>query len=124
MNAGDTFFLVLPFDDDHLWVVISDPSLDAQNVVAVNFTSWRADKDQACIVQPGVHPFITSKSCIAYRDARVRPDQYWNTRVESGGAKQQNAVTAALLARIRQGAKVSKFIELEKLKILEDQGVI
>ncbi len=60
MNAGDTFKIPQPETslDTHLWVVISDPAADAENILIVNFTTSRADSDKACILQPGEHPFV------------------------------------------------------------------
>jgi len=46
MRAGDTF--LLPDFDDQLWAVVSDPAIDAENVVVVLFVSWTDKYDQAC----------------------------------------------------------------------------
>ena len=65
LAAGDAF--VLPLGDDptvkHFFVVISDPSQDAQRVVFVNVTSWEEGKDDVCFLDPrrpgccvSVHP--------------------------------------------------------------------
>jgi hypothetical protein len=63
MNAGDTFIIPVPGTsyDSHLWMLISDPQAGEFGVI-VNFTSWRADKDQACIVEPGDHPLHFQKN--------------------------------------------------------------
>ena len=49
MNAGTTF--LAPSLDDHLWMVISDASLDPSRVVVVSFLSWTPRLDQTCIVK-------------------------------------------------------------------------
>jgi hypothetical protein len=45
MKAGDTFRIPALGTslDSHLWVVISDPSVDPQHVLIVNFTTRRKD---------------------------------------------------------------------------------
>jgi len=47
VKAGDTFIIEQPGTslDSHLWMVISDPNVDPHEVVLLNFTTWRADKD-------------------------------------------------------------------------------
>lgn len=64
MNAGDTVLIPLPDTSygSHLWMVISDPG-QGDECVIVNFTAWRADKDQACVVEPGMHPYVTKRTC-------------------------------------------------------------
>ncbi len=49
MNAGDTFRIPQPGTslDSHLWVVISDPVVDPDRVLIVNFTTRRKDSDPA-----------------------------------------------------------------------------
>jgi hypothetical protein len=66
MNAGDTLLIDAPGTtlDSHLWIVISDPALDPQRVVLVNMTSHRADKDQACVLEMGDHPYVSHRTCI------------------------------------------------------------
>jgi hypothetical protein len=57
IEAGDTLLVALPNTsvDSHLWMVISDPT-QSDEVLIVNFTSWREDKDQACVLNRGDHP--------------------------------------------------------------------
>ena len=61
---GETFFLANRDIDSHLQVIISDPAASPDSIVTANFTSWRADKDQSCIVEPGEHHYVTRRSCI------------------------------------------------------------
>jgi hypothetical protein len=65
--------------NDHLFVVISDPSADPDRIVTANFTTWAAHKDQSCIVEVGEHRFITRRSCMYYGEDR------WITLVEYEG---------------------------------------
>jgi hypothetical protein len=73
MNAGDTFRIPQPGTtlDSHLWVVISDPTADEENILIVNFTTSRADSDKACILKPGEHPFVAHETCVNYAGAKV-----------------------------------------------------
>ncbi len=64
-RLGDTF--LLRGIDDHLIIIISEPGRDPNRIVTANFTSWRADKDQSCIVAAGEHRFVKKRSCLDYR---------------------------------------------------------
>jgi len=111
--------------DDHLWVVISDPLIDAdQAVVIVSFTSYREDKDQTCILQPGEHPFIRKRTIVYYEDAREVPNAHLEGLAATGMLVRQDDVAPQLLAKIRQGAAESKRIPLGCRKILAEQGLI
>ena len=69
MKAGDTFLVVKPYN--HLYVVISDPAQNCEEVVIVNFTSYSPDEEQTCILKAGEHPFIKHKTVVRYKDARI-----------------------------------------------------
>jgi len=63
VNAGDVFRLS-GIADIHTWVVLSDPALNPQKVLIVNFTSWDRLEDQACVLDLGDHPFIRDRTCV------------------------------------------------------------
>jgi hypothetical protein len=51
MKAGDTF--IPARFDHHLWIVLSDPKANPDNVVIVNFTTHTLDEEPHCIIQKG-----------------------------------------------------------------------
>src|ERR1700730_3304378 len=103
MEAGYTF--LLPTVDHHLWVLLSDPAQDADNVLVVSVTTWReVGKDQACMIERGEHPFVTHTSCLAYIEARVLSLANLLTFKDGGYLKLQEPVSEDLLERMRQGA--------------------
>jgi hypothetical protein len=63
MNLGAVLRIPQPGAslDSHIWMVVYDPSKDPERVVIVNMTTWRADKDQACVLQVGDHPPSSTK---------------------------------------------------------------
>ena len=125
MNAGDTFLIPLPGTslDSHLWMVISDPMRDPEHVVLVNLTSWRADKDQACIVLPGDHPYLTKKSCVNFRGSKVQRVSDLESLLTSSQLTSHAPLSTALLARIRCAVADSR-MPLEHAAILADQGLV
>ncbi len=106
-------------------MVISDPLIDAdQPVVIVSFTSYREDKDQTCILQPGEHPFVRKPTLVYYEDTREVPNAHLEALAARGMLVRQENVTPQLLRKIRQGAADSRRIPLGCRKILAEQGLI
>lgn len=126
MNAGDTFKIPRPGTslDSHLWVVISDPAADEENVLIVNFTTSRADSDKACILQAGEHPFVQHETCVNYGGAKVVSKADIELLIEKGLMATHASVSAALLKRIRDGAANSTRMSLDHADILSNQGLI
>jgi hypothetical protein len=74
MKAGDTF---QPADCTvdkyvHVWVIISDPEQDSDQVLIVPLTEYHPKKDTACILGPGDHPFIHKRTCQSLLDTGMR----------------------------------------------------
>ena len=103
MNAGDTFLPPKPYN--HLYMVISDPALDADNLVIVNFTTFSTDEEDSCVAQAGEHPFLTRKSCVRYKDGRKTSVAALNELVKKGVMKPHKPLSSDLLERVRRGAK-------------------
>ena len=126
MNAGDTFLIPEPGTslDSHLWIVLSDPSVDADKVLIVNLTSFRDDKDQSCILLPGDHPFVTKKTCVNYGGIKVVAAADLERLLTAGHMKAHEPFGADVLERIRQSAAKSSHIKYAHRLILIDQGVV
>lgn len=123
-ELGGTFRFANTEIDEHLHIIISDPALNPDKIVTANFTSWRGDKDQSCVVEVGEHPQITKRSCIDYRrDICITLAQYEAT-VASGHIVPQQPVDRPFLERILEGAAVSPHIPLGNQQTLIDQGLI
>jgi hypothetical protein len=125
MNAGDTLLIDAPGTtlDSHLWIVISDPALDPQRVVLVNMTSHRADKDQACVLEMGDHPYVSHRTCIEYRRAKVVRDGDMEALLSAGKISKSAPCSPALLKRIRDGVAAS-WMRLEVVAILQEQKLV
>ncbi len=126
MNYGDTF-LIKPKDrlfDRHLWVVISDPRTDAQRILIVNLTSWNRDKDGACILKPGDHPFIHHTTCVSYQDAKIVRDGFLEQGLRSGLIFPQEPASDDLVEAIIRGAGISQFLPLGCRDVLVQQKLL
>ncbi len=123
-TIGDTFLLAKPDINNHLFVIISDPSQDSDHIVTANFTSWRADKDQGCIVEPREHAFIVHRSCVHYAEDHLISLAQYQRFMASGSIFARDPVDGPLLRRILAGAAVSPFMPMGNRHILVQQGLI
>ena len=121
MKAGDTF--LIPDFDDHLWAVISDPSIDSQNVVIVLFVSWTKRYDQACVLRKGQHPFIKHDTCVQYPGAQVVTDSKLEEQLQTGKLRPKSPLSQELLEQIRRSAEQSD-IPSRAYGILRDQNFV
>ncbi len=124
LNAGDTLIIPEPGTsyDSHLWMVISDPTL-GEYCIIVNFTSWRADKDQACIVEVGEHPYVKSRTCVNFRDAKLCRLVDLEALISARHLEAYCPLSPALLSKIRNAIPESR-MRWSCVQFLIDQGVV
>jgi hypothetical protein len=123
VNGGDAFKLV-GVADRHLWIVISDPSIDPNRVLFVNLTTHDPHEDQTVILDVGDHPFIAHRTCVAYSRARTATDQQLEQLKAVGRLQSHDPVSPALLQRLRDGAAASDRIKTEHVEVLWEQGLV
>ena len=104
--------------------MISDPAVDPEKILIVNFTTSRADSDKACILQAGEHPFVHHETCVNYAGAKVVSKANLELLVHKGLMVTHGSVSAAILKRIREGAANSTRMSLDHADILINQGLI
>jgi hypothetical protein len=110
VNPGDAFKDSPILGTPHLHIVaILIPV--AQEVLLVSVTSYADEKDSTCILDVGDHPFITHKSCISYRHAKVVPLGALEGYLNRGRLAVQPPVSQTVLERIIAGLSISKDVE-------------
>ena len=98
----------------HLFVLVLESKAGNQHqVISVPVCTVRdPDRiDDACIVQPGEHPFIKDKSFIEYRNARVDPIGHLLERVREGTFTLQAQASQELFEKIGNGLAKSRFVK-------------
>ena len=123
-HLGDTFLLVNAGINNHLFIIISDPSADPNRIVTANFTSWGPDTDQSCVVEVGEHRFVKRRSCVYYGESRLITLAQYDRFLAASLLAPHDPVTGALLDRILRGAAVSPHLPLGNRQILAEQGLI
>ncbi len=68
-----------------------------------------AHYDPACPVLPGDHPFVSHESFVAYRFTRIERVDHVQRMIDSGVWLIKAPCSDALLERMRDGARVSRF---------------
>jgi hypothetical protein len=124
VKAGDTFLNPLAGTsfDSHLWMVISEPS-DVEECVIVNFTSWRQDKDLACVVEIGEHPYITKRTCVNYPGAKRQRVSDLEQLIAANHLESREPLSPELLQKIRDAVPESK-MNNKCVELLDSQGLI
>src|SRR5205823_6097959 len=122
MEAGTTF---LRADNDrHLWILISDPAVDPDQVLIVNLTSVDERKEKVCLLHPGDHPWIRHETCVNYADAVVTTVGKLRAAKDGGAIILQELLSAGVLQRIREAAMSSTRISLDHADILINQRLV
>lgn len=124
MNAGNTFFAPLPpHNAAHLWIILSDPTADSNEVVIVPFMTIDDKKHtQDLTVQLGAgdHKFLKHPTFVNYSCAKS-PALAEILRVKTGD---HDPINPELLLKMREGAQKSMQCKQKYVRILEDQGLI
>jgi hypothetical protein len=123
MREGDAFFFV-DVPDRHLWIIISNPEIDADRVLFLSLTSLDVTKENVCVILPGEHPFITHQTCVYYRDIKEASLITLLRLRDAGRLRLTDPVSAELLRRIREGISLSKEVKFKYIEFLIGQGVI
>ena len=123
-NEADTYRYTVVGSDNHLWVVISDPALDENCVLAVNFTTLRPRSDKTCVIHPGEHPFITHDTCVQYLGCQKMKLGTLEEQLNRGQIEKKEPLSPVLLERIRQGITKSIHTPGFAKAILAAQGLI
>jgi len=123
-KCGDTFLYRREGLDEHLQIVLSDPSLNRDKVIIANFSELKPYKEQNCIVEIGEHPYITKRSCVPYRFASIMPLALLEDRESRGFIERQQPLSKELLNRVLFGASLSLFMEVDVWDIIENQGLV
>lgn len=122
MVAGDTF--IRKDADAHLWIVLSDPSIDPEKVLIVNLTTLDARKEQICVLNRGDHPWIKHETCVNFADSIITTLAKLNA-ARAGGALQMRApLSPGLLKKIREAVLDSERIPMDNADVLIEQGLI
>lgn len=112
----------------HLWVVISDPTLNNNEVVIVNVTTWRDRaiflNDASCILEAGEHPFIDKKSYVYYGEAKLTSESSIRKALVGGVLTVADDCTSELLGKILLGAAQSPHTPIKIIGVLREQGLI
>ncbi|WP_156368493.1 hypothetical protein [Duganella sp. Leaf61] len=111
VQAGSTILIPSGPTGDHLFVVVLGGKIinGKESLLLASFSTARhATDDMTCPVSPGEHPFIVDASFIAYSKCRSDPLIDVIARLNDGYFRAKQAVSPALLERIRQGLSVEK----------------
>lgn len=126
-QQGTLFILTGPVQ--HLHVVMNDPvhcgELNDMSVLVVNFSSVQpgAFHDNACVLQPGCHPFVTRESWVVYRGATVLRVPRLEIQIAAGDARPDAPVSSTVYDQVRAGFNVSDSVAPKIARYLRRHGL-
>ena len=125
MDIGDCFVnKAAPRLPSHLWIVVSDPSLDADNVLIVNATDISNHDDHSCILTAADHPWLKKDSCVAYQWAKNTSVASLQQAASLGSLMMQARVSEDVLQRIHLVAQLSDELKGSHRELLRKQSLI
>lgn len=108
LQIGDTFYWK---EGGHLWVVISDPTKGECVIANLTKDVFRAGKE--CVLSPGEHRWISSKTYVSFGDARcmgVTEMANLAKQIALGTIKMHDQMSQVTLKKIVQAAMISNAI--------------
>jgi hypothetical protein len=129
VREGDCFRVTVATKslDDHIFITISDPTQNANRVIAANFTTWHSWKDQSCIVLPREYSELYDKTCINYGDQgkllEISVAQY-DGYIRSNKIRSLRPLDPVILERIRGGRTRTEEMSGDVRAFLRAQGLV
>jgi hypothetical protein len=110
----------------HLWVVVSDPVQDPEQVVIVNITTLegKRDPDRTCVVMKGEHNFISRPSYVLYAEARIASVNSLGELLRTKMLSPSTDASEEFLRKVIAGFGSSKLAPNKCKAILRPQGGI
>lgn len=123
MRPGDTYIITRA--GAHLIVILSDPAKYPDRIVVANLTSWKANKDQSCILKPGDHPWIKHKTVVNYRLSKITTMDILKRQIKFNMISvDSEPVTPQVLNKIIAGAGKSRMIPTGVKNALKSMGLL
>lgn len=119
LQVGDCYLITTNTDSRgynvmHLHILILDPEEFTQNTIVVQVNTFDSDKqDKTTFLYPGEHEFITKKSFVVYKRARVRSAKDIQRNIDDGIAVTKNKFDGKIVERIQEGIMKSPHTPFE-----------
>lgn len=109
-----------PSNYKHLFTILFDPIVlpsvgQKPHTLSVSITTLRENLpyDDACVLEPGEHPFIKHRSYVDYRHTRIDSAEHLEKLITSGYVIQKESCSLVLINKIISGALKSNRISRE-----------
>ena len=115
-----------PENKKHLFALMLDPiQIDGYGsklcvlLACVTSVTAGVQVEDACLLEPGDHPFVDHDSYVDYRFTRLESVEHLQGRVREGTFIEKEPCSPELITRIIQGALKSRRISREFKQLLE-----
>lgn len=109
--------------DDHLWIVISDPTQNRDKVLIANLTTYRGDAGHDdCVLTPAQYAGLDHKSCVFFLRASLCRLEWLERSLERGLIELRDPLPDETLGRVREAAESTHFLFGEAKELLRQQA--
>lgn len=109
--------------DDHLWIVISDPTQNRDKVFIANLTTYRGDAGHDdCVLTPAQYTGLDHKSCVFFQGARLCRLELLEKSLELGLIELRDPLPDEIFGRVRDAAESTHFASGEAKELLRQQA--
>lgn len=123
IKVGDCYLVETNRDRDgyinrHLLVVLLEPEEHTNNTIIVPVDTLKSPKhDSTTILEPGIHEFITKRSYVNYRFAKVRSISFIENMLKEKKANIKNPLDNEVVDKIVEGLRKSDYTPEEVLSM-------
>ena len=108
----------------HLWIVLSDPNADPDNVLIVNLTDADKHHDDSCIMTNADHAWLDKESVVAYQWSKITSVVDLANIDGRGLLDHKHPLSSGALQRVLDGAYASDELTGARRELLRRQGLI
>ena len=96
-----------PVAAPHLWLILTDPDPESDQIVAVMVVTTRPHTDKTVTLSVGEHPFVKHDSSLDYGGTKRFQIARLNAAVRGGRCELSQNLSPTLLAKVRAGLLAS-----------------
>lgn len=124
-RQGDAFRIPSSdHDTKHLYIIISDPEINYEDIVIVPLTTREDWVEETCVLYDGDHPAIKHETCVDYRRAKILSAIELDDALRKQQIRKLAPISSETLERILSGAKETRSLPNRCDRVLSAQNLI
>ena len=125
IRAGSVFITSDQYrnTDDHLWMVISDPTQNPEKVLIANLTTYKGDPGHDdCVITSAEYRGLAHKSCVFFQKASICSLASLEKLLQELVIELREPLPREVLGRVREAAESTRFLSGEGKELLRQES--